>query len=266
MRDLVRIRSFIIGSFCVQGNPGLENLVLQYISKPQNNPQATAVTVSYSYNNSAFASSQFQRKIRELEQDILRMGALVENSCRLAHEAMFARNISAIDNIIKLDREIDKFYRQIDVESAQLMAIASPVAQDLRLLSAFIQLVRDLERIGDYAEDLGKIAVKLFPYPVHPCMPDIEQMSNNSRAMLAKCLIAVSNLDSEAHKSIEKLDDEVDAAYDRIYYGLAFQRDLPGIVEPILLLSLSIRYLERMADHANNVARRISYIVTGQHI
>jgi phosphate transport system protein len=223
------------------------------------------VTVSYSYNNSAFASSQFQRKIRELEQDVLRMGALVENSCRLAHEALFARNLSAIDNIVNLDKEIDKFYRQIDVDSAQLMAIASPVAQDLRLLNAFIQMVRDLERIGDYAEDLAGIAFKLFPYPVHACMPQMEEMSNNTRAMLAKSLIAVSNLDGEAQKSIEQLDDEVDAAYEQIYHSLAFQRDVPGILEPVLLLALSIRHLERMADHANNVARRVSYVVTGQH-
>jgi phosphate transport system protein len=209
-------------------------------------------------------SSQFQRKISILEQDVLRMGALVEQSCRLSHQALFGRDLSTVDQIVAIDNEIDQFYRQIDVDSAQLMAIASPVAQDLRLLNAFIQMVRDLERIGDYAEDMGEIAIKLFPYPVHDCMKKLEIMSHKTRTMLARSLIAVSNLDGDARNAIELLDDEVDNTYDLVYAQLASQRDFPGNLEPILLLALSMRNLERMADHANNVARRVHYIVTGQ--
>lgn len=210
-------------------------------------------------------ASQFQRKITALEQDVLRMGALVEQSCRFSHEALFKRDLTAVDRIIATDDEIDRFYRQIEMDSAQLMSIASPAAQDLRLLNAFIQMVRDLERIGDYAEELGEFAIKLFPYPVHSSMADLENMSHKTRTMLAKSLMAVSNLDSEARGAIEKLDDEVDATYDLVYQGLATQRDFRGNLEPILLLALSVRTLERMADHANNVARRVHYIVTGQH-
>jgi phosphate transport system protein len=209
-------------------------------------------------------SSQFQRKISLLEQDVLRMGALVEQSCRLSHQALFGRDLTAVDKIAELDNEIDRFYRQIEMDSAQLMAIASPVAQDLRLLNAFIQMVRDLERIGDYAEDLGEISIKLFPYPVHDCMKQLESMSHKTRTMLARSLIAVSNLDSDARNAIELLDDEVDNSYDLVYAQLAGQRDFQGSLEPILLLALIMRNLERMADHANNVARRVHYIVTGQ--
>jgi phosphate transport system protein len=210
-------------------------------------------------------STPFQKKIRALEQDVLRMGALVEKSCRLSHEAMFERNLAALDSICDTDREIDKFYRRIDVESAQLMAIASPAAKDLRILNAFIQMVRDLERVGDYAEDLGELAVKMFPYPVHDCMPELEKMSNTARTMLAKSLVAVSELNGEARTAIESLDDEVDASYELIYEQLASQQHFRGNLEPIMLLTLSIRCLERMADHANNVARRVNYIVTGHH-
>jgi phosphate transport system protein len=210
-------------------------------------------------------ASQFQRKISSLEQDVLRMGALVEQSCRFSHEALFQRDLTAVDRIIATDDKIDRFYRQIEIDSAQLMSIASPAAQDLRLLNAFIQMVRDLERIGDYAEELGEFAIKLFPYPVHSSMADLETMSHKTRTMLAKSLMAVSNLDSDARSAIEKLDDEVDATYDLVYQRLATQRDFRGNLEPILLLALSVRTLERMADHANNVARRVHYIVTGQH-
>jgi phosphate transport system protein len=219
---------------------------------------------SFAQNRFENKSSQFQRKISLLEQDVLRMGALVEQSCRLSHQALFGRDLTAVDKIITLDTEIDKFYRQIDMDSAQLMAIASPVAQDLRLLNAFIQMVRDLERIGDYAEDLGEISTKLFPYPIHDCMKQLESMSHKTRTMLARSLIAVSNLDGDARNAIELLDDEVDNTYDLVYAQLAGQRDFQGSLEPILLLALIMRNLERMADHANNVARRVHYIVTGQ--
>jgi phosphate transport system protein len=210
-------------------------------------------------------SSSFQKKIRALEQDILRMGSLVEKSCRLSHEAMFGRNLAALKEIDAIDREVDIFYRRIDVESAQLMAIASPAAKDLRILNAFIQMVRDLERVGDYAEDLGDLAVKMFPYPVHECMPELEKMSTIARTMLAKSLVAVAELDGNACNSLENLDDQVDASYEFIYERLAAQHNYHGSLEPVMLLTLSIRCLERMADHANNVARRVNYIITGQH-
>jgi phosphate transport system protein len=191
------------------------------------------------------------------------MGALVEESFRMAHRSLFQRDIEIVDRIPLLDRKIDRFYHQIELECAELMAIASPVAQDLRLLSAFMQMVRDLERIGDYAKDIGDISLKLFPYAEHPCLPAIEQMSHNARAMLESSLIALANLDGTAGPAIHKLDDNVDRAYDEIYQILASQTDIQGTVEPTILMALTIRHLERMADHATNIAFRVTFIVTG---
>jgi phosphate transport system protein len=208
-------------------------------------------------------SKQFRHRSRSLEQDLLRMGALVENSFRLAHRSLFQREIDMIQQIPLIDLKIDKYYHQIELECAELMAIASPVAQDLRLLSAFMQMVRDLERIGDYAKDLGMISLKLFPYPEHPCIPAIEQMSHHARAMLEASLAALATLDGTAGPTIHKLDDEVDQAYDDIYQTLASQTNLQGSIEPSILLALTIRHLERMADHATNIAFRVTFIVTG---
>ncbi len=208
-------------------------------------------------------SKQFRHRSRSLEQDLLRMGALVENSFRLAHRSLFQREIDMIQQIPLIDLKIDKYYHQIELECAELMAIASPVAQDLRLLSAFMQMVRDLERIGDYAKDLGMISLKLFPYAEHPCLPEIEQMSHRARAMLEASLAALATLDGTAGPTIHKLDDEVDRAYDDIYQTLASQTNLQGSIEPSILLALTIRHLERMADHATNIAFRVTFIVTG---
>ncbi|MCT7974831.1 phosphate signaling complex protein PhoU [Laspinema olomoucense] len=222
--------------------------------------QAELSASSYNKNSRL---THFRRKVKRLERDILRMGALVENSFRLSHQALFARDLSAAEAIPLLDKQIDRFYRQIESECVMLMTLQAPAAMDSRLLGAFMQLVRDLERIGDYAQDISEIAVKLFPYPPHPCMAEIEEMSHQARAMLATSLVALADLDAEVGQRMKQLDSIVDDAYHNLYHILANQRDIKGVVEPLLLMALLIRHLERMADHATNIGQRVSYIVTG---
>jgi phosphate transport system protein len=219
--------------------------------------------VSLSSASSNSERIHFERSLRRLEQDVLRMGALVEHSFRLSHKALFSHDLEAAQALPLLDKKIDHYYRKIESDCATLMTLEAPVAQDLRLLSAIMQLVRDLERIGDYAEDLGEFAIKLLPYPPHPCLPQIEVMSHHAQAMLAASLMALADLDATAGRSIKELDDKVDTAYDTLYHTLAYQQDIKGVVEPILLLALVIRHLERMADHATNIGQRVIYIVTG---
>ncbi len=89
-------------------------------------------------------------------------------------------------------------------------------------------------------------------------------MSHHAQAMLATSLVALADLDAAGGRSIKQLDDAVDSAYEHLYQTLAYQRDVPGVIEPILLLVLVIRHLERMADHATNIGQRVAYIVTGQ--
>ena len=205
-----------------------------------------------------------ERSIRLLERDLLRMGALVEQSFRLSHQALFARDLIAAEQIPRLDKEIDRFYRQIESDCTTIIIRQAPTEKYLRYLSAFMQLVRDLERIGDHAEDLAKIAIKLFPYPEHSSLPEIAIMSQHAQAMLGACLVALGDLDETSGQRMKQLDDAVDNAYEHLYQTFAHQENLPGIIEPILLLTLAISCLERMADHATNIAQRVTYIVTGQ--
>lgn len=207
--------------------------------------------------------THFERQIKRLERDVLRMGALVENTFRLSHQALFERDLEAAKAIPTLDKQIDQFYRQIESDCVMMMTLQAPAAQDSRLLGAFMQLVRDIERIGDYAKDLAEIAIKLFPYPIHPCMPQVELMSQQAQAMLAMSLEALTELDAEAGRRVKEEDSTVDEAYENLYQTLAHQRDVKGVIEPILLLTLVIRHLERMADHATNIGQRVTYIVTG---
>lgn len=205
----------------------------------------------------------FDRQLRRIQRDVLRMGALVENSFWMAGQALFEHDLTAPNRIAIQDKQIDQLYRQIERDCVNLIALQAPVAQDLRLLSAMMQLVRDLERIGDYAEDLGEISVQLLSYPAPPCLWQVQRMSDRCRAMLAMSLAALSDLDAESGLAVKIKDDAVDLDYATLYDQLAHQRDVPGIVEPIVLMILVIRHLERMADHATNIGRRVAYIVTG---
>ena len=207
--------------------------------------------------------SQFERQVQTIQKDVLRMGTLVEQSCRLAHTALFSRNLSVVDPLSQQDKEIDRLYKHIEVQCLQLIALQSPVASDLRLIGTLMQLVRDLERIGDYAEDIGEVAVKLFPYPVATYMSEIERMSTLCQGMLALSLSALTELDAEVGLQVKVEDDAVDDCYDRLYAVLANQ-SAPDTTEPLLLSMLVIRSLERMADHATNIGQRVAFIVTGQ--
>jgi phosphate transport system protein len=208
--------------------------------------------------------SKLAREIRRIERDILRMGALVEKSFRLSHQAFFSRDLKAAEEVPLLDKQIDRFYKKIELDCTVIMSLQPITSQDLRSVSAFMQLVRDLERIGDYAKDIAEITIKIFPYPPHSSLPEIARMSHHAQAMLATSLVALADLDAVGGRSVKRLDDTVDDAYEHLYQTLAHQRDVPGVIEPILLLVLVLRCLERMADHATNIGQRVAYIVTGQ--
>ncbi len=209
-------------------------------------------------------ANQLERSLRKVQQEVLRMGTLVEQSFRLSHQSLFEADLDAIPKLLVLEKQIDIYYRQIESDCATLMTLQAPVAQDLRMLSASMQLVRDLERIGDCAEDLSEMAVKLIKYPPQSILPEIAQMSEHAQLMLATSLVALADLDASSGSRVKEYDDIVDDAHDRLYNAIAMQKNVPGVVEPVLLLGLIIRHLERMADHATNISQRVTYIVTGK--
>ncbi len=206
----------------------------------------------------------FTFQIRRVQRDVLRMGALVENSCLLARSALCDRDLEAAQQLQVHDKKVDKFYRQIEVDCTELLMSPPAAAQDLRHISAVIQLIRDLERIGDYAKDIGEVAIQLFPYPVHPCSDQIQVMLDRCRSMVALSLTALSDLNADVGLDIKAKDDAVDDDYERLYDLLVHPEQPPGSLEETVLLVLVIRYLERIADHATNIGRRVAYVVTGK--
>jgi phosphate transport system protein len=206
----------------------------------------------------------FERKLKRVQNDVLRMGAMVEKSCQLARQALFERDVESAQAIRVQDKQIDALYKQIELDCVNLIALQSPVAQDLRLLSAWMQLVRDLERIGDYAKNLGDVAIRLMHYENPPHLKQIQVMFDRCRALLAMGLACISDLDANAAVSMCSQDDIVDSDYEKLYTLLTQETQVETTVEPIVLLVLAIRHIERMADHATNIGKRVTYIVTGE--
>ncbi|MEA5466264.1 phosphate signaling complex protein PhoU [Leptothoe sp. PORK10 BA2] len=207
--------------------------------------------------------STLDLKLTRIQRDVLRMGALVESSCLLAREALCDRNLDAAKKLKLHDKQVDQLYRQIEVDCINLITLEAPVTQDLRLVSGLMQMVRDLERIGDYSKDLGEVSVKLFPYPPHAAMVQVEVMLDRCRSMVALSLLSLSELDANAGRELKVKDDVVDDDYDRLY-DVIVNTPVPGPVEPTVLMILAIRYLERIADHATNIGRRVAFVVTGE--
>jgi phosphate transport system protein len=210
------------------------------------------------------AGSEFDRQLRRLQRDVLRMGALVENSCLLARSALCDRDLDAAQQLKTHDKRIDQFYRQIELDCVHLLTEPRPANQGLRHISAFMQLIRDLERIGDYAKDIGEVAIILFPYPIHPCMQPIQVMLDRCRSMVALSLVALSDLNADLGLDIKQKDDAVDDDYDTLYDQLVHPPSPVENLETVVQLVLVIRYLERIADHATNIGQRIAYVVTGE--
>lgn len=224
---------------------------------------ATASNISQPPGGAATFRSALDLKLTRLQRDVLRMGALVESSCLLAREALCDRNIDAAKKLKKHDKQVDRLYRQIEVDCVNLITLEAPVTQDLRLVSALMQMIRDLERIGDYAKDIGEVSLKLFPYPPNEAMDQVQIMLDRCRSMVALSLLSLSELDADTGRELKEKDDVVDDDYDRLY-DLLVESPTAGSVEPNVLMVLAIRYLERIADHATNIGRRVVFVVTGE--
>jgi phosphate transport system protein len=211
----------------------------------------------------AMINVSLEQLISQLRQDTLRMGALVESAVSQAFQALFQQNLALADQVIKQDDRIDFLYRKLEQDCLTMLAFHTPMARDLRYIGTVLQLSRDLERIGDYAVDICEDLPRLLLYPPLPEMTHVELMGQRCQNMLTRSLTAFTELDPLMGKILMKDDDEVDSDYEVLYQCLAQQHAGAQSVEPLLLVLLIIRYLERIADHSTNIALRVAFIVTG---
>lgn len=209
--------------------------------------------------------SQFEEELEKLRNMLLAMGSEADRAVAEAMQALEERDLDAAEAVIELDDRIDTMDLQIEAESMRIIALQHPLARDLRLVGTALKIITDLERIGDHAVDIAKVARKFSRTTQDKALADLPRMAAAVRQMLKTALDAFVRHDLTLVDKVVEADDEVDEQFHRIRDDLhaAMRSDPEVVVEGSYLLFVA-HYLERIADHAVNIAERVHFVETGQ--
>jgi phosphate transport system protein len=207
----------------------------------------------------------FDRHLHELQDDLLVMGSMVEKALERSMEALKNRNLEMAHQVIEDDTKINQKRFDIEEKCVELIATQQPMASDLRVIIAVLNIIVDLERIADHAEGNAKIAVMIGNEPPLKPLIDLPRMNQKTVDMLRRSLDAFCNRDAEAARSICGDDDEVDNLYDQVFRELlTFMAEDGRTITRATRLIWVAHNLERSADRVTNICERVVYLVTGR--
>ncbi len=209
--------------------------------------------------------NRFDEQLFELNRDIIEMGSMCEEAIASVTQAMIAGDTDLAAKVKKNSFVIDQMERDIESRCMKLLLHQQPVARDLRLISAALKMITDMERIGDQAEDIAEIVIFLDGHPVEK-MELIGKMAHETIKMVTASVDAFVKKDVELAKKVIAQDDVVDDYFSEIKHGIiALLADGASDGEAILDFLMISKYLERIGDHATNIAEWVIYSVTGTH-
>jgi len=207
----------------------------------------------------------FESEIQQLKDDVLMLGSMVEKAVLDSVEALKKRDIKASEKLFLEDQEINKKRFAIENQLMILIATQQPMAHDLRLLASCMEIISELERMGDYAKGIANINIRMGDAPLLKPLIDVPRMAQKGADMLHRSLTAFVNEDIETAKTIPVEDDEVDALYNQVYRELmTFVIQDPTTIERANWLLWVAHNLERFADRVTNICERTVFIVTGE--
>lgn len=208
--------------------------------------------------------AQFERGLRDLQDEVLVLGSMVEKSISKALEALQRRDVEAARVVVDEDDEIDHKRILLEEHCIEIIATQQPVASDLRMVMALYTIAGELERIGDYAEGIAKISISLSAEPLLKPLIDIPRMADRARDMLDRSLNALVTRNILAAEQVCHDDDQVDDLYNQVFRELLiFMLQDPTTIKRATFLLWIAHDLERIADRATNIAERAIYLVTG---
>jgi len=210
----------------------------------------------------------FDRELQRLQDEVLVLGSLVEKAIVESVEVLKRRDLDGARRLIAEDRRVINEKRfAIESESLTLIATQQPMAGDLRVLAAVIEIAHELERMGDYAKGIAKINLMMGDEPLLKPLIDIPLMAEKARSMLHQALEAFVRRDVELARAIPKQDDEVDALYNQVYRDLlALMMQNPSDIDRATYLLWVAHNLERTADRVANICERVIFMVTGEMV
>jgi phosphate transport system protein len=210
-------------------------------------------------------SKHLERDLDNLQRDILTQATSVEEAIHKAIRALQGRDVALAQQVIEGDSEIDEEENHVEEECLKILALHQPVAVDLRRIAAALLINVDLERMADLAEDIADRALCLARPPFIPIPEKLQRMTDLTTTMVRQSLDAFVGSDAQLARRVCRLDDEVDDYNNAIIEELIrVMRDSPDMVEPGLSLFSATRHLERIADHATNIAEDVIYLVEGE--
>jgi phosphate transport system protein len=213
-------------------------------------------------------SQQFNAELEAIRNKVLAMGGLVEEQIENATAALVSGDVEQAEGVISRDYQVNALEVAIDEESIQVLARRQPAAGDLRLIVAVIKTITDLERMGDQAEKVARMAIHLadMERPKNQ-YSELEHLSEQVRKMLRGALDAFARMDAEAAANVAQQDIKVDAEYDAIMRQMiTFMMEDPRNVKRTLDTMWSARALERIGDHARNICEYVIYLVKGKDV
>lgn len=213
-------------------------------------------------------SQQFNSELSELKSRLLVMGGMVEQQVQSAVEALVNGDSDLADSIRAKDKEVDRIEMTIDEEATRIIAKRQPAASDLRLVISIIKMVSDLERIGDEAKKIAKFALALAEEGQAPRgYIEVRHIGNHVGAMVRDALDAFARFDTKVALAVMKEDDAVDNEYRSATRALVtFMMEDPRSISRCLNIMWVLRALERVGDHANNLAEHVIFMVEGTDV
>jgi phosphate transport system protein len=207
-------------------------------------------------------TTTFDQELGELKDTILKMGVLVQSLIYKSVEALKNRDRNLAKEVIKKDVEVDKLELEIDEKCINMIALRQPKAGDLRFITTGMRIATDLERIGDLAEDVSERAIEISDQSLLKPLIDIPKMAKLAQEAVATALDAFINSDSEKAKAIWDKEKAVDKLRDMVHDELEeiMTKDSKTVTRALPLLLVS-RHLERICDHATNIAEDVVYMV-----
>ena len=207
----------------------------------------------------------YYQHLQQLQDELLVLGSMVEKTIARSVNALKDRDLELAQQVVEDDNKTDDKCLEIEERCVQLIVTQQPVAGDLRLIISIIHIVDELERIGDHAEGIARIAIMIGDEPPLKPLIDVPRMAEKSRDMLRRSLDAFVNRDADAAIKISAEDDVVDSLYDQIYRELlTFMLQDPKTITRATRLLWVAHNLERCADRVTNICERTVYTVTGR--
>ncbi len=209
----------------------------------------------------------FDDELKSLNEKILRMGSLVEEQVQGALRALIERDSDLARKIIANDHQVNTLDVEVDEDCLRLLALQQPAARDLRFITMAMKISTELERVSDLAENICERALELNEEPQLKPYIDIPRMANWSLRMVKEALDAFVNYDAELARKVCADDDFVDDLTHQLFRELlSFMLENPQTITRAIRITFIAKYLERIADHATNVAELVVYMVEGKII